>query len=62
MLKMGLGVCFNLDYFVLKILPTVLITVVWSNATSPVHCTQAVASDKCTLHYFVGCSSMPCLN
>ena len=50
---MGLGVCFNLDYFVLKTLPTVLITVVWSYATSPIHCTPAVASDKCTLHLLV---------
>ena len=46
MLRMGLGVCFNLDYFVLKTLPTVLITVMWSYATCPVDCTQAVASDK----------------
>ena len=53
MLRMGLGVCFNLDYFVLKILPTVLITVPWSHVTSPVHCTQAVASDTCTLHLLV---------
>ena len=53
MLRMGLGVCFNLDYFVLKILPTVLITVLWSLVTSPVHCTQAVASDTCTLHLLV---------
>ena len=50
---MGLAGCFNLDYFVLKTLPTVLITVVWSYATSPVHFTQAVASDKCTLHLLV---------
>ena len=53
MLRMGLAGCFNLDYFVLKTLPTVLITVVWSYATSPVHFTQAVASDKCTLHLLV---------
>ena len=49
MLRKRSGVCFNFDYFFLKILLTVLITVMWSYATSREHCTQAVASDKCTL-------------
>ena len=53
MLRMVPGVCFNLDYFALKILLTVLITVMWSHVTSPVHCIQAVASDECTLHLLV---------
>ena len=53
MLRKGPGVYFNFDYFVLKILLTVLITVMWSYATSHEHCTQAVASDKCTLHLLV---------